>query len=267
MPSATRLEPHVVCKPWGRRDIPAHFAAQADGESVGEIWFEPPDRTDQPLLVKYLFTSEKLSIQVHPDDGRARRIGLKHGKDEGWFVLWAEQGARIGFGLKREVDRATLRQAALDGSIEELMDWRPVTAGEFIYSPGGTIHALGAGLMVVEIQQNLDLTWRLFDYGRPRELHVEEAIEAAIPRRADPGAGAELISEGLERLVDGPSFSVERWMGRAGSLRGGPSWLVPIDGTSTLGPHSLHPGSVWLAHGGGTVETPATASLLVARPR
>ena len=125
--TATRLRAVPVERVWGRTDIPAGFPRLGDDVPVGEIWFEPP--ADAALLVKYLFTAERLSIQVHPDDAAARARGLPRGKDEAWYVLDAEPGARIGLGLTHEVSREALRAAALDGSIEQLLDWRPVRPG------------------------------------------------------------------------------------------------------------------------------------------
>src|SRR5690606_27464023 len=156
---AIRLETRRVAKPWGRRRLwPGLGDVPAGGAPVGEVWFQPPDGSDPDLLVKYLFTSERLSIQVHPDDEAARARGHPRGKDEAWLVLDAEPGATIGLGLIEAIDRDTLRRAALDGSIERLLDWRPVKAGDFFYSRAGTIHAIGPGLTLVEVQQNVDLT-------------------------------------------------------------------------------------------------------------
>src|SRR5262249_13298778 len=152
---------------------------------------------------KFLFTSERLSIQVHPDDPAARAAGHPRGKDEAWLVLGADAGATIGLGLTHAVSREALRAAALDGSVEGLIDWRPVQTGDCFYSPAGTIHALGAGLTVLEIQQNLDLTYRLYDYGRPRELHLDEALAVAD---LSPGRGAgaeEPIDRGRDRIAAG----------------------------------------------------------------
>src|SRR6476661_6148361 len=148
---------------WGRHDLPAGFPTLGDGVPVGEIWFEPP--AGASLLVKYLFTAERLSIQVHPDDAAARAKGYPRGKDEAWYILDAAPDARIGLGLTHDVSRDALRAAALDGSIEALLDWRPVSPGETLYLPPGTIHAIGGGIALVEIQQHLDLTYRLYDYG------------------------------------------------------------------------------------------------------
>ena len=144
------------------------------GQRIGEVWFTGGG--DLPLLAKYIFTSERLSIQVHPNDQQARARGLASGKTECWYILDAEPDATIGLGLTREVSPEELRAAALDGSIEQLIDWRPVKAGDFILVPPGTIHAIGAGISLLEFQQNADVTYRLYDYGRPRELHLDDSV-------------------------------------------------------------------------------------------
>ncbi len=135
-----------------------------------------------PLMVKFLDTAQWLSVQVHPNDTYAReneRSSGWLGKAEAWVVLEAEPGAQIVVGLKRAVNRAELRAAALDGSIIELLNFVPVRKGDVIYIPPGTIHALGPGLLVYEVSQRSDLTYRLYDYGRERELHLEKALDVA----------------------------------------------------------------------------------------
>ena len=140
-----KLRTELVEKPWGRTDIPSMFA-NPDGRKIGEVWFTSDD--DQPLLLKWLFTSERLSVQVHPNDAQARERGLPRGKTECWYVVDAEPGATLGLGLVREVAEEELRAAALDGSIEQLLDWRPVTAGEFFFvPPGDYVRAPGLGSM------------------------------------------------------------------------------------------------------------------------
>ena len=233
---------------WGRRDLPAGFPSLGADVPVGEIWFEPP--ADAPLLVKYLFTAERLSIQVHPDDAAARAIGLPRGKDEAWYIVHAEPGARIGLGLTHKVSREELRTAALDGSIESLLDWRTVKAGEMLYSPGGTIHAIGGGIALIEIQQNLDLTYRLYDYGRPRELHLEEGVAVAEPGPWKPSPA--------------PAFRIERRI--AGGTLYGPAMVVALAGAGTIDGEALAAGTCWSVEG--EVELAGEGlDLLVAFPR
>ena len=225
-----KLERRFVEKPWGRSDIPPRFGAPA-GKRIGEVWFTRP--ADQPLLVKYLFTSEPLSIQVHPNDEQARSRGLAHGKSECWFILDAEPGATLGLGLERAVSEGELRAAALDGSIEALMSWRPVRAGDFFMVPSGTIHAIGAGISLLEFQQNADVTYRLYDYGRPRELHLEQAV-AVARREPHPQTLAKQVSDSDERtLVDGPDFILVH--GRRDALTDRQRWIMPLDGSARSG--------------------------------
>jgi mannose-6-phosphate isomerase len=253
-----RLPRRHVERIWGRCDLAGPFAPPrgAGGEPIGEIWFE--DSADAALLVKYLFTAERLSIQVHPDDRAARALGHKRGKDEAWYVVAAEPGAAIGLGLTRKVSRDALREAALDGSIERLLDWRAVAAGDFFYSPAGTIHAIGGGVSLVEIQQNLDLTYRLYDYGRPRELHLAEAVAVADPGPwAAPFEPAE-AAPGRTVLAAGGAFVLERWTrprDLAATVPEG-TMLVPLAGDDA--------GSVWAAEG--RIELPGPVDLLAAYP-
>ena len=187
----------TVEKVWGRETLPPPFKAPA-GKRIGEIWFEPPAQLDE-LLVKYLFTSEKLSVQVHPDDAQAQALGDgERGKEECWLVIDAEPGATLGIGFDRELSADEMRAAARDGSIEGLMTWHEVEAGDFFYIPAGTVHAIGPGVSLIEVQQNCDITYRLYDYGRPRELHLEShtapRIAARSRRRARNGWSTDRIS-------------------------------------------------------------------------
>jgi mannose-6-phosphate isomerase len=245
-----KLRPKAVEKIWGRRDLPAPFGPiPPAAEPVGEIWFE--GRTDDALLVKYLFTSEKLSVQVHPDDEAARRRGLSGGKEEAWWVVAAEPGAGVGLGLREAIGPEALRKAALDGSIEQLLDWRPVRAGESLYSPAGTIHAIGAGLSIVEIQQNSDVTYRLFDYGRDRALHLDEAVAVAKPGPWPEAPPPRPLGPNREILAEGRAFVLERWTGRVSETLdlGTPAWIVPIAGGGSIGSRAFGPGEAWRVEG------------------
>jgi mannose-6-phosphate isomerase len=201
-----KLQPRIVAKPWGRHGIDPRFGADP-GLQVGEVWFEAPAERELDVMAKYLFTSERLSIQVHPDDDAARAHGQTRGKDECWIILGADDDAGLGIGTVCEASADEVVAAARDGSIVELMDWRKPAVGDFIYNPAGTIHALGPGLTVLEIQQAVDLTYRLFDYGRPRELHLEESRDVVRARphshRLDTRVG-----EDSALLVGGPYFGV-----------------------------------------------------------
>jgi mannose-6-phosphate isomerase len=264
---ARQLERRLVPKIWGRRDVPAHFGTLAAGdEPLGEVWFPDEAGDEAELLVKYLFTSERLSIQVHPDDEAAKAAGHRRGKDEAWVVLRAEPEAVIGLGLIEPVSRDALRAAARDGSLEQLIDWRPVSAGDVFYSPSATIHALGPGLTVVEVQQNLDLTYRLYDYGRPRELHLEEGIAVADLGPSSGRQAAEPICAGRERLAAG-AVVLERWRGHAqriGTDGDAPVWLIPLDEGATIDGEAMEAGTVWVARGPTQIAVPDGTILLVA---
>ena len=225
-----KLATKIVDKPWGRRGIDLRFGVDPDRQ-VGEIWFEPPPGRDLDVMAKYLFTTERLSIQVHPDDATARERGFPRGKDECWIILDVAEDAELGIGMRREASPEQLIGAAKDGSIVDLMDWRRPNKGDFIYNPAGTIHALGPGLTVLEIQQAVDLTYRLFDYGRPRELHLDESAEVVDARPHHNDLDTQVGDES-KLLVNGPHFGVAWCVGEPPEL---PSQmrdvqLLPIDG-------------------------------------
>jgi mannose-6-phosphate isomerase len=224
-----RLATKIVEKPWGRRGIDPRFGVDPDRQ-VGEIWFEPPEGRDLDVMAKYLFTTERLSIQVHPDDATAQDRGYPRGKDECWIVLDVAEDAELGIGTVREIARSDLIEAARDGSIVDMMDWRRPAKGDFIYNPAGTIHALGPGLTVLEIQQAVDLTYRLFDHGRPRELHLEEAVEVVRPQPHHNALDTN-VDGASKLLVDGPHFGVAWCVGEPPKLpeRMRDVQLLPID--------------------------------------
>jgi mannose-6-phosphate isomerase len=228
-----KLSKHLVEKPWGRRDVPLSFGDVAD-KQIGEVWYETADKAALPLLVKWLFTSEKLSIQVHPNDTQAADRGMKSGKEECWYIVSAEPGAVLGIGTKIPLNADKLRDASLDGSIEALMDWKPVKAGDYYYIPAGTIHAIGAGITLIEVQQYADITYRLYDYGRPRELHLDDGVAVCDAKPYDDIRSGSAI--GSRQLVDGPHFRL--WLvDRADALAALPEdtvrWLVPLEGAQT----------------------------------
>ncbi len=174
-----------------------------------------PDPGRFPLLLKFLFPHEKLSVQVHPDDEAAHRAGQPWGKTECWYVAHARSGAQIGLGLKPGVTREQFEHAIHDKRAEELLNWINVYPGEMIYVAGGTVHTLGPGAIIVETQQQSDTTYRLYDYGRPRELHLKEGL-AAIKEKAGSGkvirpAPSNLNGPANRRapLISSPYFVVE----------------------------------------------------------
>jgi len=260
-----QLAGQAVEKVWGQLAIPAFHTATAD-KPIGEIWFA--DAAAPSVLVKRLFTSEKLSIQVHPNDAQARASGHVCGKEEAWFILTAEPGATIGAGFARELSDTELRAAALDGSIEDLMVWHPVRPGDFFYVPAGTVHAIGAGLSLLEIQQNVDLTYRLYDYGRPRPLQLDAGMAAAIaaPFARSP---ARALGPAREELVAAPSLTIERLRGacdhHVSASTTDPVWLMPIAPGCTAAGADLAPGTVWLADSPVDIAIATGGGMLTAR--
>jgi mannose-6-phosphate isomerase len=157
-----------------------------------------------------LFTNQPLSIQVHPDDAYARSIGLPRGKTEAWYVLSATPDAKIALGLQQHFTPQRLRDAIDDGSIAKLVAWQPVSQGDVIFVPAGTIHAIGAGLVIAEIQQRSDATFRMFDYGRRRELHIDSAVAVANTGPAAFAVVPKRVSNERTLLVSDPHFVLER---------------------------------------------------------
>ncbi len=244
------LAERMVEKPWGKDVLPQPFVTPV-GKRIGEVWFAPP--LEMPsILIKYIFTSEKLSVQVHPNDAQASALGeADGGKEECWLVTGAEPGAVLGIGFKEPVDAETMRRAALDGSIEDLMEWHPVTRGDFFYIPAGTVHAIGAGVSLIEVQQNSDITYRLYDYGRPRELHLDKGLTVAKGVPYDRGLRQDLSSSGSRQIIDGPYFSVERVEGVPDpailSAYDGPVLVLPSKGKVVLGDVEILPGACGFA--------------------
>ena len=225
-----KLAKHLVEKPWGRTDIPAEFGALS-GRRVGEIWYSADTEAPLPILVKWLFTSERLSIQVHPNDAQAQVRGMPSGKEECWYVVDAEPGAVIGIGTTRPLSSEELHAASLSGEIEGLMDWKKVSAGDYFYVPAGTVHAIGAGISLVEVQQYTDITYRLYDYGRDRELHLNDgvAVSSATPY-GDARSGRAALGT---KLADGPHFQL--WyvsnINEVPTLPpSGNVWIIPLSG-------------------------------------
>jgi mannose-6-phosphate isomerase len=207
-----RARARALQKPWGVEDLRPWSNARHEGNAIGEILYERPDNTavDPSLLLKLLFTSQPLSIQVHPDDAFAHSMGLPNGKTEAWYVLSAAPEAKVALGLSRRITPQQLREAIVDGSIPDLIVWRAVSANDVIFVPGGTIHTIGAGLVIAELQQRSDATFRLFDPGRQRELHIENAIVAADAGPADFRVRPNQLTAERRLLVSSPHFVFER---------------------------------------------------------
>jgi mannose-6-phosphate isomerase len=261
-------------KPWGVSDLQPWSSIDGTGDAVGELWFERADGNapTSALLLKLLFTSAPLSIQVHPDDTFARAMGMPNGKSEAWYILSAEPGAQIGVGLNRRITPQELYAAIENGSIVDLVQWRSVAKGDVIFIPAGTIHALGAGIVLAEIQQRSDTTFRLFDYGRQRELHIDNGVAVAnawpLPT---PRPAARLTPERIV-LVASQHFVLELIELPAGSswalLADSETWILALDGHAAIGLAALSIGqAVFVSGGRASIEVGADGlSALVAYP-
>lgn len=268
-------------RPWGRRNLqPWYSSAEAGAtvEPIGEAWLTAPssealegaqpgqtlqqiaasnteallgawrDEREFPLLLKLLFPDDKLSVQVHPDDAQARSMGQPRGKTECWYVVDAEPGAAVACGLLPGVDPQQMHAAAADGTMESLLRFVPVKRGDMVFVDAGTVHAIGPGVTLLETQQTSDTTFRLFDYGRPRELHLEQgvAVSRAVTRA---GKVAPVPIANGTRLIEEQYFTVDRFVLRAGES-------LPL-GDANGKPHCFT-----TLQGNGTVSTPAGVATL-----
>ncbi|HUN88993.1 MAG TPA: type I phosphomannose isomerase catalytic subunit [Terriglobales bacterium] len=273
------LKPFFSPRPWGARDLSPIYTEfpGKNGEPIGESWLtgdqcvvangplagktldqlakqygrelvgETAPRADRyPLLVKFLFPTDKLSVQVHPDDECAEKLREPCGKTECWYVLAAKPGAKIGLGLKPGTTRERLKDAIEDKSAEHLLNWIEVHKGETYYVDAGTVHAIAGGSILVETQQNSDTTFRLYDYGRPRELHIEPGLSAT---KETTHAGRVLDGK-PPVLVASPYFMVEKF-----TLSKGQSFDLVVESAAQA--------LVALA-GGGVVEAPGCSPVSLA---
>src|SRR3954470_9383650 len=240
MPKAIRLTPSLRERVWGKTALAPWYPDSAT--PIGESWFLC--ERDLPLLVKLIFTSERLSVQVHPDDGEDG----PRGKTEMWHILDADPGAVIALGFREPITREQLWEATRTGEIERLLNWIPVKAGETYFTPAHTVHAIGAGIVLCEIQQNSDVTYRLWDYGRPRPIHVEQAVPIS-DLGVHPGASRALIlGDGREELVRSKHFVTELVRLKAGeSFRPAAEkcqlWIC-LEGLGALGAERFQAGEV-----------------------
>jgi mannose-6-phosphate isomerase len=221
----------------------SEVALQFKRDLVGEA---ARDADRFPLLAKFLFPHEKLSVQVHPDDDDARAIGEPWGKTECWYVAHAEPHAEIGLGLKPGTSRAQFEKAIQENRAEDLLNWIKVSPGDLIYVAAGTVHTLGPGAIIVETQQQSDATFRLYDYGRPRELHLEHGLRVIKERAASGKVGPEPFSKfgrnGNRRqpLVSSPYFTVEKFdlhnaaEFESEQLKSSPQILVAVEGSAAV---------------------------------
>jgi mannose-6-phosphate isomerase len=264
----------VAHKPWGVADLHPWSGIDASGDAVGELWFQRADK-DAPspaLLLKLLFTSEPLSIQVHPDDAFARSIGLPNGKTEAWYILSATPDARVAIGLKRSLTPEQLRASIEDGSIADLVQWRPAAKGDIIFVPAGTIHAIGAGIVLAEIQQRSDTTFRLFDYRRHRELHQERAVAVSDAGPAQTQSAPRHLTAARTALISSPHFVLERIDLQANSNwalnADRETWILVIEGGARIGSIAASVGDAVFAEAdrAGIEAGPDGLSCLIAYP-
>ncbi len=280
--SPFRIEPHFDHRPWGYADLRPWFerSAEPGGEPLGEAWLtgdqcriatgahagktlgalfaEAPEAllgqgvpaTGSPLLLKVIFARQKLSVQVHPDDAMAQKYGEPRGKTECWFALAAEPGAKVAAGLKPGVTIEQVRTGIAEGTLEQSLDVLDVTAGDMIFVDAGTVHAIWPGAILMETQQYSDTTYRLYDYGRPRELHIEKGLEATrLTTRAGKVKPRVLTDRTV--LIDEAYFCVERikleasrssaTLAGAGERVPGLSYLFAAAGSGRLTSASFNP--------------------------
>ena len=239
--SPFKLAPYFQTRIWGFNDLAPWFDYETSGEPIGEVWLTGEKcvaasgplsgqslteimadhaealvgpkfagAPDFPLLLKVIFPREKLSVQVHPDDALAQKIGEPRGKTECWYALEAEPDAKVAIGLAPGVTVEQVRAAVADNTLEKLLGWVPVAAGDMVFVDAGTVHAIWPGSVIFEVQQQSDITYRLYDYGRPRELHIDKSFEAMrLETRA--GKVSPRREDGHTVLIDEQYFRIERW--------------------------------------------------------
>lgn len=264
------LSVEAVERVWGRMDAGDWGCGVSFAGVIGELHHSlPADAASiagaDALLVKTLFTSAMLSVQVHPDAPTARAMGMPCGKDEAWVVLAAQQDAVIGLGLRMALSAEALADAVADGSIIDKMCWHKVAVGDVLSAPAGTVHAIGAGVTVFELQENNDLTWRLYDHGRGRKLDVAAGLGVACRKAYAAPAPLEAPGPGRVLLVAGGGFVLEPVSGD-GVLwpqEGRPAWVAALSDGAVRGSTVLERGRVALVSGAQPVR--ASTGLLLAQ--
>lgn len=238
--SPFRLAPYFRTRIWGFHDLAPWYDYKTEGEPIGEVWLTGEmcaaatgplaGKSLQeitalhghellgrhfgdgqfPLLVKLLFPKDKLSVQVHPDDAMARKYGEPRGKTECWYALDAEPGAAVALGIKAGITPEQIRTGIESATLEDMLEMVPVQKNDMLFVDAGTVHAMGPGVVILETQQTSDLTYRMYDYGRPRELHLDKSFEAM---RLTTHAGKIPPREmnGHSILIDEKYFEIERW--------------------------------------------------------
>jgi mannose-6-phosphate isomerase len=232
------LRPIFSERIWGVETLPTCYPQPASGKPIGEAWltaktcitnsgphkgvslaeltklypeaFAGGASAEFPLLIKTLFPREKLSVQVHPNDAQAQQLSQPHGKTECWYVLSAEPGAKLALGFREEISPSQIRSAIADGTLEDKLRYLPVKAGDMAFVDAGTVHSIGPGMVILETQQYSDITYRLYDFGRPRELHIDDAL--AVTRTSTAaGLVPPLAMDGFTRLIASDYFIVDRF--------------------------------------------------------
>ncbi|HEV2470106.1 MAG TPA: type I phosphomannose isomerase catalytic subunit [Candidatus Sulfotelmatobacter sp.] len=294
-------------RPWGTEDLSPIYPNHKFNQKIGEAWLTGDeckvangplsgktlaqlseqyqrglvgeaarDPKRFPLLLKFLFPHEKLSVQVHPDDSQALRVGQPWGKTECWYVAHAKPGSQIGLGLKAGVTAAQLEQSIHQNRAEEVLNWVDVFAGDMIYVAGGTVHTLGPGSVIVETQQQSDTTYRLYDYGRPRELHLKDGM-AAVKEKVKSGkvlrpAPTQVGKNRRASLITAPYFVVDMYetkdplqlATKDDSGKTSAQILVAVDGCGVIEATGMEP--VTMAKGDAVV-LPATVADFGVRPQ
>jgi mannose-6-phosphate isomerase len=269
------LTPLLKERVWGTTTLPAWLPKASVEGPIGEAWltaqecvgggaktlgeltagsaeaFGAGDGAGFPLLLKLLFPEERLSVQVHPNDAQAQAMGLARGKTECWYVVSAEPGATVAVGLVEPMSEAAMREAITDGSIEQKMRYVPVKAGDMVYVDAGTVHAIGPGVVILETQQYSDVTYRLYDYGRPRELHLEAGL--AVTRESEAAGLVTPVSmDGFTRLVASEYFVVDRFVADAAlGMTDRMQVLVALGAGASVGGTALLPGHAVVLPGEG----------------
>ena len=301
-----RLEPEFYERVWGTNNLSPYYSRMADGKPIGEVWLTGekcraangplkgqtleqltrkfgaelvgetvPDAARFPLLIKFLFPNDKLSVQVHPDDEAAARKGQPCGKTECWYVLRAEPGAQIGLGLKQGTTKDEVEAAIRENRMERLLNWIQVKAGDLIYVDAGTVHTIGPGAVIVETQQNSDTTYRLYDYGRPRELHIQDGLQATrtLTHAGKVQQQQPRIGDGKTQmnLVASPCFVVDKFkltepwqFRRPGHVKQSVWCLTVIAGSAVLSSDVAEPVSV---NCGEAVVIPAAQEKFTLKPQ
>jgi mannose-6-phosphate isomerase len=278
-----RLQPIFRERIWGRESLLPYFPNGAGKNRIGEVWFTFEENlTSQgitlgellraypeilgtaadsshpdvcPLLVKLLFTTERLSVQVHPDDTYAALHHQSLGKTEAWYVMDSQPPGEVAVGFRETITSEKLKEAALSGEIETLLDWRKVSHGDVVFTPAGTVHAIGAGLTICEIQENSDITYRLYDYGRPRELHLEHGTQVSHLGVHTHQPERKPLGPGREELLACDYFRIERWRPAVPVRVGGQEFyllLICVSGAGTVDGESCKAGDAFLVPAGGS---------------